>query len=91
MGNHHVAEDTVKILSQNAIDGFFSIGAKKLDLLGFGKSVPREAVNCGFDGICHKELLVCKKMRKAIDKRGKVEYTINVGATCDGCFPKLKR
>jgi len=47
-------------------------------------------VNCGFDGICHKELLVCKKLRKAIDKRGKVEYTINVGATSDGCFLKTQ-
>ena len=32
-----------------------------------------------------------KNFIKSIDKQTKVGYTINVGATCDGCFAKLER
>ena len=52
--HHHVAEDAVKILTQDPIDRFFPIRAKELDLLGCGQTHSRVAMKKGFDGIGHR-------------------------------------
>ena len=65
--NHHVADHAVKMLTQDPINGFLTVGAKALDLFGFGKSRARKTVQCCFDGVRHKKSPHVRQNNKKYD------------------------